>query len=180
MNNSLETLDDIYSTGHQDQKAYNVLVNFEEMKEELVWTGRPLPSFSYYQQGYKDLSKKLSPLFFFGYIIILQFSSIGAFLFVILLLFLVLNLVVLLLLTEIVRRKTYYGISEGKVWVKTWLKALQAYPVEQLTRLKLEKNTVFYSTIVKQDYNKYPLLRSIPQAAAVYELIKAYQEKSFR
>lgn len=178
MNNSLETLDDLYATGQHDQKAYNVLVNFKDIQEELVWTGRPLPSFSYYQQGYKDLSKKLSPLFFFGYIIILQFSSHGAFLFVILLFFLLLNLLFILLLTEITRRNTYYGISEGKVWVKIWLKALQAYPVEDLTRLKLEKNTIFYSTIVKQEYNKYPLLRSIPQAAAVYELIQEYQENT--
>ena len=74
------------------------------------------------------------------------------------------------------RKHSFYGISKDKVWVKQGLSDLKCYPVEQLPRLKIEKQNIYYSTIKEQTYTKYLLLQNIKQAPAVYDLIKECQQ----
>lgn len=175
-----DPLDNLYTLDSSlNQQAHEALIGLVPSGEDLVWTGRPVASLDYYRMGYQALYEKLSPILFFGYFVFVYFYYNGHS-FPIMMLYTILSFLFLLpvsfLWIEIVRRRTYYGISEGKVWIKTWGKDLQCYPVQQLPRLKEDINTIYYSTIIKQEYNKYPLLKSIPDAAVVYELIKEYQK----
>lgn len=177
-------LDDVYSDGRHDQKAYNKLMALIEPEGGFVWTAVPQASWGYFRYNFNRLIKEIKIAFAVGifvsfrivYILPEQYNfGYVPYWFLLLTFFLG-----LCLWLEVERRHTYYGISAGKVWVKQGIKQLKEYPVEYLTHLKLEEQTVFYFNIIKNEYDKYALLQNTPQAATAYAFIKKYQVEVVR
>lgn len=184
----IELLDDIYSTGDHEQRAYDFLNDMQQPKGGFTWTGSPRASFDYYSRNFAriidNIFTRISwPLLFFCFYIFIKVSSALQLPFgwieVLFCLPIIapLGIVVLLVWMEWDRRNTYYGISQDTIWVKRGTGSLKPYKMATLPRLTCSKNTIFYSTIIDNTYTKHALLQDIPRASMVYELIQASQQQ---
>lgn len=170
-------LDDIYQSPEQEQEAHQILSAAMQPNSKLVWAGRPRAAGNYYSRNFLRLFESFPwgltlPVFL---LLVSFFRDIEGSFFLLLKLFVVsfvIGCLGLLIWIELDRRKTYYGIADGKVWVKSSRGKLVSYSIAQLPRLKRQDNTIYYSTIVGKTYTKYALLQNIPKAAMVFELME--------
>lgn len=177
MKPSHEILDDIYSSSEQEQEALQVLSSEVQPVGGFVWTGRPRAAVDYYSRNFTRIVEDLPWGMLLSSAVFLLYFSVnfeGGFttLLKLIVLGLVLTPLSLLAWIEYDRRKTYYGVAEGKIWVKTSKGKIDTHLISQLPRLNRQESTIYYSTIVDNTYTKHALLQNIPRAAMVYELLE--------
>lgn len=81
-------------------------------------------------------------------------------------------------ITRKIKQQTHYGISQTAIWVKPYNKPVQKYPLDSLGKLKVSPEKISSITIENSTYQEQVLLKNIPDAPAVYELLVELQKEN--